>query len=136
MTKIRSPISLLKEPKFVSAMFATAYALMMLIGIVIIMQTPTELVILKDMPLVIIVSFGFIVGGGLGALSLHGGEWWIERAGIWLILGGLAAYGITVWHFEGSDSEKVIRTLLTIAFTAHFIARLYKIRDLTLDPTK
>lgn len=136
MARKLAPWTLLKEPKFVSAMLATAYALASINGIVIMLAPAGDLVTEDGIPLAFVVGGIFVLGGIFGAISLHGGEWWLERAGIWMLIGAFVGYILTILGFEGSLTEKTVRTLFTLFIMTHLAARLYKIRGLTLDPTK
>lgn len=134
--KLPYPWSLLKEPKFISGVHATAYVILLLNGIAIMAAQNGDLTTQIGMPLAVLIGGCLIIGGGLGAASLNGGEWWMERAGIWFIFGGLICYIIALWAVSHSTSESLIRTNFTIAFFLLFLVRFYRIRGATLDPTK
>lgn len=127
---------LLKEPKFISAMFAASYTAITLSGALMIIYTPIDLVDNGVTMLSYYSGGAFLIGGVLGVFSLHGGEWWLERACIFLVWAGLSGYIFAVWEFDSTLSEKAIWTLFIVALAAHLGARFYKIRGLTLDPTK
>jgi len=131
-----TPWSLLKEPKFVSAMMATAYALMSGTGLLLIFAPPDEVVSHSWLLVGYLVGGLFIMGGVFGAYSLHGGEWWIERAGVILLIGAMLGYVFTFWSLDNSFTEDCIRTLLSFVIMCLLAMRFYKIRGLTLDPTK
>ena len=131
-----TPWSLLKEPKFVSGMMATAYGLMSATGLMLIFAPPDEVVSHSWLLVGYLVGSLFIVGGIFGAYSLHGGEWWIERAGLMLLQGSMLGYIFTFWSLDNSITEDCIRTLLSFVIMCLLAMRFYKIRGLTLDPTK
>lgn len=128
--------SLLKEPKFISAMMATAYSIALAMGIVSVVFTPGDLHTPSGLFLSYLMGGFFIVGGVFGLISLHGGEWWLERACIYLLLGALVSYVFSVLYFDADLSEKTLRCLHALMTTALFMTRFYKIRGLVLDPTK
>jgi hypothetical protein len=134
--KLTRPWLLLKEPRFVSAMLAIAYTAGAFAGLILIADTPGDLVDKNGIALAFLVGGLFSVGGLLGVISLHGGDWWMERACIYFICAAMLGYMIALWFFDASLSERLIRTLLSIAFVALLAARFYKIRGMTLDPTK
>lgn len=127
---------LLKEPKFVSAMLAASYTAISIAGLLMVIYTPTDLIDHGVTTLSYFAGSTFLLGGVLGVVSLHGGEWWLERACIFLSWAGLSGYVFAIWEFNSSVSEKVIWTFFIFALAAHLAARFYNIRGLTLDPTK
>jgi hypothetical protein len=128
--------ALLKEPKFVSAMLAASYTALSIIGLIMIGFTPGDLVNHGMRVLSYFTGSLFLIGGALGVMSLHGGEWWLERACIYASWAGLFGYICAAWIYDASLSEKIISSLFVAAFSAQLAARFYKIRGLTLDPTK
>lgn len=128
--------SLLKEPRFISALHAIAYSIVFAIGIIFVFATPGDLVSRNGVALGFIIGGLFIVSGVLGTYSLHGGEWWMERAGVIFLIGGLLGYIMAIWTFDGQMAEKTVRTLLSIVLILLFSIRYYRIRGLVLDPTK
>lgn len=132
-----TPWSLLKDPKFVSAMMALAYTLFTLTGLIIIFAPPDEVVSRTWVLVGYLVGGFFIIGGLLGTLSLHGGEWWIERAGLMFEVGAMLGYVFTLWSLnDNSTTEVHVRTSLSFVVISLLAMRFYKIRGLTLDPTK
>ena len=131
-----TPWTFLKEPRVISGFLAAAYISLITTGIIMVVAIPDVVTNVTSIPLAYFVGGCLIIGGSLGVISLHGGEWWLERAGIWLVLGGLLAYAVAIWHLPETTPEKLMHSTLTAAFMLHFMARLYKIRGLTLDPTK
>ena len=134
--KITYPWTLLKEPKFISAMWATVYSIFIVNGIILVAFTPLDVVRHNGIPITYVGGFLFIIGGACGVSSLHGGKWFIERAGIYFNIAGMLAYGAIIWLFDTSLQEGAIRTGFAIALILALLARFYKIRELTLDPNK
>jgi hypothetical protein len=134
--KLALPWTLLKEPKFISAMWGVVYSIYALNGIVFVLYTPPDLIYRPGQPVTFLTGGLLIVGGILATLSLHGGQWYMERAGIIFGSFGMIGYVISVWFFDDSLSEKFIRTLFSIGLMCATFARFYKIKGLTLDPSK
>ncbi len=134
--KITYPWTLLKEPKFISAMWATVYSIFALNGIIFIAYTPIDLINHNGVAISLTAGILFLLGGICGAVSLHGGQWFMERAGIYFNIVAMLAYVWTVWLFDASIPEKIIRSSLSTVIVCVLLARLYRIRGLTLDPYK
>lgn len=135
-SKITYPWTLLKEPKFISAMWATLYSIFIANGIILVAFTPGDLITRNGISISLITGGLLVIGGLCGVISLHGGQWFIERAGILFSLVGLLGYSVLVWIFESTIQEEILRTLFSIGLCCTLLARFYKIRGLTLDPYK
>lgn len=134
--KLALPWTLLKEPRFISAMWATVYSIFAVNGIIFIGYTPPDLLYKVGQPLTFLTGGLLITGGILATFSLHGGQWYVERAGIIFCTVGMVGYAASTWFFDDSLSEQLMRTLFSISIVCAAAARFYKIRGLTLDPSK
>ena len=124
-----TPWERLREPKVQHAAIATAYLLAVVAGVALWQWSPW----LGQW------AAGLIVAGGLLPLvSLHGGHWGLERAGLTFLAGGLLVYAVSLpqSHPAISVGEIVARAAITGAFVALLCARWYHIRDLDLDPDR
>ena len=133
---MRKPWTLLKEPRVISAIWATVYSMFGLVGIIFIAYTPIDLINHNGVAISLTAGILFLLGGICGAVSLHGGQWFMERAGIYFNIVAMLAYVWTVWLFDASIPEKIIRSSLSTVIVCVLLARLYRIRGLTLDPYK
>ena len=134
--KITYPWTLLKEPKFISAMWATVYSIFAVNGIIFIAFTPGNLINRNGIAISLIVGVLLFAGGICGLISLHGGQWYVERAAIYFIIAGILGYMVTVWLVSANWQELVLRLGFSLAIVCVLMARFYKIRELTLDPNK
>ena len=134
--KITYPWALLKEPRVISAIWAAVYSMFGLVGIIFIAYTPIDLINHNGVAISLTAGILFLLGGICGAVSLHGGQWFMERAGIYFNIVAMLAYVWTVWLFDASVPEKTIRSSLSTIIVCVLLARLYRIRGLTLDPYK
>ena len=134
--KITYPWMLLKEPKFISAIWVAVYSIFGLVGIIFIAYTPIDLINHNGVAISLTAGILFLLGGICGAVSLHGGQWFMERAGIYFNIVAMLAYVWTVWLFDASVPEETIRSSLSTIIVCVLLARLYRIRGLTLDPYK
>lgn len=135
-SKLTYTWTLLKEPKVISALWVTAYAIYATIGVVFMAFTPGDLVSRNGVAISFIVGVLLFVGGVCGTVSLHGGDWFLERAGIYFLISGVTGYVGTVVLVAESLPEFLIRVGFSITTILVLLARRYKIRDLTLDPSK
>lgn len=134
--KITYPWTLLKEPKFISAMWATVYSIFAVNGIIFIAFTPGNLINRNGIAISLIVGVLLFAGGICGLISLHGGQWYVERAAIYFIIAGILGYMVTVWLVSANWQELVLRLGFSLAIVCVLMARFYKVRELTLDPNK
>lgn len=134
--KITYPWTLLKEPKFISAMWATVYSIFAVNGIIFIAFTPGNLINQNGIAVSLIVGVLLLAGGICGLISLHGGQWYVERAAIYFIIAGILGYMVTVWLVSANWQELVLRLGFSLAIVCVLMARFYKVRELTLDPNK
>lgn len=132
----RSLWSMLKEPKFISAMVATSYSVAVIAGLILLFATPEDLVRSNMSPLSWLIGGCFLGGGALGTVSLHGGDWWLERACIYALVIATTGMIFAIWGFESGAAEKALWTMMMLFILAHLAVRFYRIRGLTLDPMK
>ena len=134
--KITYPWMLLKEPKFISAMWATVYSIFAVNGTIFIAFTPGNLINQNGIAVSLICGVLLFVGGICGLISLHGGQWYVERAAIYFIVAGILGYMVIVWLVSTNWQELVLRLGFSLATVCVLMARFYKVRELTLDPNK
>ena len=134
--KITYPWTLLKEPKFISAMWATVYSIFALNGIIFIAFTPGDLISRNGIAISLIAGVLLFFGGVCGLISLHGGQWYVERAGIYFAIAGILGYMVIVLVVSNDWPEFTIRLGFSITTICVLMARFYKVRELTLDPNK
>ena len=134
--KITYPWTLLKEPKFISVMWATVYSIFAVNGIIFIAFTPGNLINQNGIAISLIVGVLLFAGGICGLISLHGGQWYVERAAIYFIIAGILGYMVTVWLVSANWQVLVLRLGFSLAIVCVLMARFYKVRELTLDPNK
>ena len=136
MRKIPYPWVLLKEPKFVSACWVTIYGIFVAIGIVFLLSPSRAVIDAEGIAISFIGGALFVAGGVLGAASLHGGKWYMERAAILFSVGGLLIYMGIAYLSSPDLQEQAVRIALTASGICALAARFYTIRGLTLDPHK
>ena len=136
MRNIPYPWLLLKEPKFVSACWVTIYGIFVAIGVVFLAYPPKAVVEAEGIAISFIGGALFIAGGILGAASLYGGKWYMERAAILFSIGGLLIYMGIAYLSSPDLQEQAVRIALTASSICALAARFYTIRGLTLDPKK
>lgn len=134
--KITYPWTLLKEPRFISAMWATVYSIFALNGIIFIAFTPGDLIDRNGIAISLLCGILLFVGGICGLISLHGGQWYVERAGIYFTIAGVLGYMVIVFIVSDTWSELVIRLGFSLITICVLMARFYKVRELILDPNK
>ena len=134
--KITYPWTLLKEPKFISAMWATVYSIFALNGVVFIAFTPGDLINRNGIAISLVCGILLFIGGICGLISLHGGQWYVERAGIYFTIAGVLGYMVVVWIVSDTVAELMMRVGFSVAIISVLMARFYKVRELTLDPNK
>ena len=134
--KITYPWTLLKEPRFISAMWATVYSIFALNGIIFIAFTPGDLIDRNGIAISLLCGILLFVGGICGLISLHGGQWYVERAGIYFTRAGVLGYMVIVFIVSDTWSELVIRLGFSLITICVLMARFYKVRELILDPNK
>lgn len=123
------PWERLREPKVISATIATAYSLATVSGFALLQWSPW----LGEWA-----AWLLIVGGVLPLISLHGGHWGLERAGLTFLVGGFIVYAVSLpqSHPAISVGEIVARAAITGALVALLCARWFHIRDLDMDPDR
>ena len=134
--KITYPWTLLKEPRFISAMWATVYSIFALNGVIFIAFTPGDLIDRNGIAISLLCGILLFVGGICGLISLHGGQWYVERAGIYFTIAGVLGYMIVVFIVSDTWPELVMRLGFSLITICVLMARFYKVRELILDPNK
>ena len=134
--KITYPWTLLKEPRFISAMWATVYSIFALNGVIFIAFTPGDLIDRNGIAISLLCGILLFVGGICGLISLHGGQWYVERAGIYFTIAGVLGYMVIVFIVSDTWPELVMRLGFSLITICVLMARFYKVRELILDPNK
>lgn len=125
---------LLKEPKFVSRTYYIVYALFMLNGVVMFISAFDPIRLHSESTLSFFIAALLSGGGGVAMFSLHRGEWFRERAGIYFIFGGLIGESLAIISESWPIEDKVYYFVYAVIILAMINVRRHKIKDLTLDP--
>lgn len=131
------PYRLLKEPRIDSGLISLGYLVAAFgIGIPTILFVPdTRLPSEVDTWLAIATGVLVTLGGIMGAVSLFGGAWFLERAGIAFLVGGLLARAVIVSSLVFEPSV-VVRLAEIVALSAFLAWRCRFVSGLTLNPAR
>lgn len=76
-------------------------------------------------------------GSAVGAVAVLPGWWWLERYGVMLIMGALAAYVLIVaTTLTGTLPSRMHGVSLIVALVCHLIVRLIRIWERPYDPAR
>lgn len=123
------------EPRDISVAFSIAYVLAFLGGLATLILPPRSIAGVVGPSLMVAIGVFFIAGSVLGMYSGAKEIWLLERVAIWLMGGGLLAYGaqVGILHFTSSGSRLTQLTVVGIALTL-FVVRYLMIRKYTYRP--
>lgn len=76
------------------------------------------------------------VGGVTGAVSVFRGWWWLEKAGLCLLVGGGLIYGAVLVDFQIEDGvgNRWPQVAVTVALVMLLVIRFLRIRHYRIDP--
>lgn len=129
-SKLRSVFMMIAEPRVTRLLYFIIYMSLLVAGILIIVEPPSDFQDVIGSRLVDIFG-GFIALGAIFcAFSVLPGIWWLERVGIFALVTGLGVYFLILVGLQSSP----IGFSVSFAFLLTFVLRWLDIHGAQLAP--
>ena len=131
-------VAWIADPRSVSALSAAAWASVTLAGIGALRYGPPSSIATELGPwLTLAWVWLYITGGALAVIGALPGWWYLERAGITLLVIGLIIYGGVVWTLHHTTpGNRAPQGFIVVALICAAAARFARITGSALDPAR
>ena len=127
------------EPKFVSALHATVYAILAVVGLYALINRPGTVDYAIGQPAMYLLAGTLAVGGAIGAPTALYGTWWLERTAVSLVILASGVYLMIVVAIQitgdGSGNRWLQAGYIFSVLALHLV-RWHRVRQRPYDPTR
>ncbi|MCW4458196.1 hypothetical protein [Microbacterium sp. MPKO10] len=135
MSRIKRLWLSIREPRKIKAIYFVYYAIAAGTGLATLLWPPRSIEGALGAFLTTLWA-AFILGGGIAScVAVFPGRWWLERAGIYAILGGILIYEGTVMFLQFTETgNRLTQFGVLLLATGLFIVRLIPISRYSFEP--
>lgn len=125
----------LHEPRIISAVYGTAYAVAAIVGVWTTVSPPQSIEGQTGPVLMGMITVMVTIGGLIGVWTTLLGVYWAERTAAWAIIAGLTAWGGMTAYLQATGTGNRGLTLMACLFAIGlFSLRFYWIGDRPYNP--
>lgn len=126
----------IREPRVINAIQSSAYIILVLVGVVVLFDSPIPVEQTIGIVLTKILGAFLFIGGLVGAPSALQGKWYWEKIALTLIITASAIYMVTIFSRHiGSIGNMLAQLGFVIVASLYFVMRLIRIHGQDIDPT-
>lgn len=125
------------EPRVFTATQTVVYLVLVCAGLYAVTAPPNSITDALGPVMMTVAGVFLIVGGLLGTAGAPGGYWWLERIGLWGMMGGSSSYLTAVVYLQfTAGGNRMFQSLFILAFMMLLFGRMVMISGWDYDPEK